>query len=54
MKSLISSLPCSRTTSFRQTSGRGPTGKIHGRYPMHCHNVVHEDHAMMLRGDIVP
>ena len=20
-----------------------------GRYPMHCHNVVHEDHAMMLR-----
>ena len=25
-----------------------------GRYPMHCHNVVHEDHAMMLRWDIVP
>ncbi len=24
-----------------------------GRYPMHCHNVVHEDHAMMLRWDIV-
>jgi FtsP/CotA-like multicopper oxidase with cupredoxin domain len=23
-----------------------------GRYPMHCHNVVHEDHAMMLRFDI--
>jgi len=23
-----------------------------GRYPMHCHNVVHEDHAMMLRWDI--
>jgi len=19
-----------------------------GRYPMHCHNVIHEDHAMML------
>jgi len=27
---------------------------FHGRYPMHCHNVVHEDHAMMLRWDIVP
>ncbi|HJS87594.1 MAG TPA: multicopper oxidase domain-containing protein, partial [Acetobacteraceae bacterium] len=25
-----------------------------GRYPMHCHNVIHEDHAMMLRWDIVP
>lgn len=24
-----------------------------GRYPMHCHNVVHEDHAMMIRWDIV-
>jgi len=23
-----------------------------GRYPFHCHNVVHEDHAMMLRWDI--
>jgi FtsP/CotA-like multicopper oxidase with cupredoxin domain len=23
-----------------------------GRYPMHCHNVVHEDHNMMLRWDI--
>ncbi len=23
-----------------------------GRYPLHCHNVVHEDHAMMLRWDI--
>jgi FtsP/CotA-like multicopper oxidase with cupredoxin domain len=23
-----------------------------GRYPMHCHNVVHEDDAMMLRWDI--
>jgi hypothetical protein len=19
-----------------------------GRYPIHCHNVVHEDHAMMV------
>ena len=25
-----------------------------GRYVMHCHNVIHEDHAMMLRWDIVP
>jgi FtsP/CotA-like multicopper oxidase with cupredoxin domain len=23
-----------------------------GRYPLHCHNVVHEDHMMMLRWDI--
>lgn len=25
-----------------------------GRYPMHCHNTVHEDHAMMVRLDVVP
>jgi FtsP/CotA-like multicopper oxidase with cupredoxin domain len=24
-----------------------------GRYVMHCHNVVHEDHAMMIRWDMV-
>jgi FtsP/CotA-like multicopper oxidase with cupredoxin domain len=24
-----------------------------GKYVMHCHNVVHEDHAMMIRWDIV-
>ncbi len=24
-----------------------------GKYPMHCHNLTHEDHAMMLRWDIV-
>jgi FtsP/CotA-like multicopper oxidase with cupredoxin domain len=23
-----------------------------GRYPMHCHNTLHEDHSMMLRFDI--
>ena len=23
-------------------------------YPLHCHNVVHEDHAMMVRFEIVP
>ncbi|WP_439858633.1 multicopper oxidase family protein [Pseudomonas sp. MBLB4136] len=25
-----------------------------GRYVMHCHNLIHEDHAMMLRFDVVP
>jgi FtsP/CotA-like multicopper oxidase with cupredoxin domain len=25
-----------------------------GDYPMHCHNVVHEDHGMMIRFKIVP
>ena len=25
-----------------------------GRYVMHCHNTVHEDHAMMVRWDVVP
>jgi FtsP/CotA-like multicopper oxidase with cupredoxin domain len=25
-----------------------------GSYPLHCHNVVHEDHAMMIRWDVVP
>lgn len=25
-----------------------------GKYMMHCHNTVHEDHAMMLRFDVVP
>jgi FtsP/CotA-like multicopper oxidase with cupredoxin domain len=23
-----------------------------GRYPLHCHNLLHEDHAMMMRWDI--
>ena len=38
----------------------GETAKIYfnfrdwvGKYPMHCHNVVHEDHAMMVRWDMV-
>ena len=26
----------------------------YGDYPVHCHNVVHEDHAMMIRFKIVP
>jgi FtsP/CotA-like multicopper oxidase with cupredoxin domain len=25
-----------------------------GKYVMHCHNLVHEDHAMMVRWDIEP
>jgi len=25
-----------------------------GRYPIHCHNVVHEDHAMMAMWRVVP
>lgn len=25
-----------------------------GKYMMHCHNTVHEDHAMMVRYDVVP
>ena len=25
-----------------------------GRYAMHCHNTVHEDHGMMARCDVVP
>lgn len=25
-----------------------------GRHVMHCHNTIHEDHAMMVRWDIVP
>lgn len=25
-----------------------------GKYMMHCHNSVHEDHAMMIRFDVVP
>ena len=40
--------------------GPGDEIKIYGRwrdffgkYVMHCHNVVHEDHAMMIRWDIV-
>ena len=41
--------------------GHGETVKVFrrfrdfvGRYPTHCHNVVHEDHAMMFMWKIVP
>lgn len=43
------------------TLGPGDTAKVFyrfddylGKYPIHCHNNVHEDNAMMLRWDIVP
>jgi FtsP/CotA-like multicopper oxidase with cupredoxin domain len=45
------------------THGTTGTGKVklymqfrdwYGDYPMHCHNVVHEDHAMMVIWKIVP
>jgi FtsP/CotA-like multicopper oxidase with cupredoxin domain len=26
---------------------------FYGKYPIHCHNVLHEDHEMMLRFDVV-
>jgi FtsP/CotA-like multicopper oxidase with cupredoxin domain len=41
----------------------GPTDEVRlfmrfrnftGKYPMHCHNLIHEDHAMMVRWDVVP
>lgn len=35
-------------TDFRPTGGVPHTRDDHGRYVMHCHNVVHEDHAMMV------
>jgi FtsP/CotA-like multicopper oxidase with cupredoxin domain len=42
------------------TEGVGETTVLHnfrdwlGDYPMHCHNTVHEDHAMLLRWQVVP
>ena len=43
---------------FRDMAGTPPTKAgdpgVPSRYVMHCHNVVHEDHAMMIRWDIVP
>jgi FtsP/CotA-like multicopper oxidase with cupredoxin domain len=39
---------------FMRFRDMGHTGKpYYDRYVMHCHNVVHEDHAMMIRWDIV-
>jgi FtsP/CotA-like multicopper oxidase with cupredoxin domain len=39
--------PSSEVRTFRRLRD------MKGRYVMHCHNVVHEDHAMMIRFDIV-
>jgi FtsP/CotA-like multicopper oxidase with cupredoxin domain len=40
---------------FMRFRDLGGTGKpYYDRYAMHCHNVVHEDHAMMVRWDINP
>lgn len=45
------------------TTGNSSSGEVqlymqfrdwYGDYPMHCHNVVHEDHAMMVLFRIVP
>jgi FtsP/CotA-like multicopper oxidase with cupredoxin domain len=33
--------------------GRGPKGDI-GRYVIHCHNTLHEDHSMMATFTVVP
>lgn len=33
--------------------GRGPKGDI-GRYVIHCHNTLHEDHSMMASFTVVP
>ena len=38
---------------FRDMGSTGPLTPWYNRYVMHCHNVVHEDHAMMIRWDIV-
>jgi FtsP/CotA-like multicopper oxidase with cupredoxin domain len=55
-------VPGSLLNSRKDTFWLGPnqTAKLyfrfrdfHGRYVMHCHNVVHEDHAMMIRWDIL-
>lgn len=37
-----------------QTQCRWRFRDFQGKYPMHCHNVVHEDHAMMLVWEIMP
>jgi FtsP/CotA-like multicopper oxidase with cupredoxin domain len=37
---------------FSSSSGTPQTAADHGRYVMHCHNVTHEDHAMMVTWSI--
>jgi FtsP/CotA-like multicopper oxidase with cupredoxin domain len=46
-KDVVSLAPGAEVTFF------GRWRDFLGKYVMHCHNVVHEDHAMMIRWDIV-
>jgi FtsP/CotA-like multicopper oxidase with cupredoxin domain len=46
-KDVVSLAPGAEVTFF------GRWRDFFGKYVMHCHNVVHEDHAMMIRWDIV-
>jgi FtsP/CotA-like multicopper oxidase with cupredoxin domain len=47
-KDVVELQPMSEVTLF------GRWSDFLGKHVMHCHNVVHEDHAMMIRWDIVP
>lgn len=47
-KDVVELQPMSEVTLF------GRWRDFLGKHVMHCHNVVHEDHAMMIRWDIVP
>jgi FtsP/CotA-like multicopper oxidase with cupredoxin domain len=44
----------SEVRTFRRFRDMAGTPTVPSRYVMHCHNVVHEDHAMMVNWDIVP
>ena len=46
--------PVSEVRTLRRFRDMAGTKTVPSRYVMHCHNVVHEDHAMMIRWDIVP
>jgi FtsP/CotA-like multicopper oxidase with cupredoxin domain len=46
--------PASEVRTFRRFRDMPGTPTAPSRYVMHCHNVVHEDHAMMVSWDIVP
>lgn len=54
--------PCPPFEGRKDVAVLGPTEEVQiyfnfrdylGPYPMHCHNTVHEDHAMMIRWDMV-
>jgi FtsP/CotA-like multicopper oxidase with cupredoxin domain len=42
-----------RFRDIHSVESSDPRNKLTAKYLMHCHNTVHEDHAMMLRWDIV-